>query len=89
NSPLHPSQLLKKTQVVKGSLNTQGNEQNLQNSSIEIGLFEFTVWNTVDFKFRIASFRESSWGEEYGFEGPNHAEQNSGVIVSGSESSKI
>jgi len=89
NSPLHPSQFLKKTQVVKGSLNTQGNEQNLQNPSIEIGLFEFTVWNTVDFKFRIASFRESSWGEEYGFEGPNHVEQNSGAIVSGSEASKI
>lgn len=70
NSPLHPSQVLKKTQVVKGSLNTHGNEQNSQNQSIEIGLFEFTVWNTVDFKFRIASFRESSWGEEYGFEGP-------------------
>ena len=70
NSPLHPSQVLKKTQVVKGSLNAQGNEQNSQNQSIEIGLFEFTVWNTVDFKFRIASFRESSWGEEYGFEGP-------------------
>ena len=70
NSPLHPSQLLKKTQVVKGSLNIHSNEQNSQNQSIEIGLFEFTVWNTVDFKFRIASFRESSWGEEYGFEGP-------------------
>ncbi|MFM8318416.1 MAG: hypothetical protein ACKOAV_08595, partial [Bacteroidota bacterium] len=40
NSPLHPSQVLKKTQVIKGSLNTQGNEQNLQNPSIEIGLFE-------------------------------------------------
>ena len=89
NSPLHPSQLLKKTQVIKGSLNTQGNEQNLQNPSIEIGLFEFTVWNTVDFKFRIASFRESSWGEEYGFEGPNPSQIYSDVIDSVSTASKI
>ena len=89
NSPLHPSQVLKKTQVVKGSLNAQGNEQNSQNQSIEIGLFEFTVWNTVDFKFRIASFRESSWGEEYGFEGPNPVQIYSDVIDSVSTASKI
>jgi hypothetical protein len=89
NSPLHPSQVLKKTQVVKGSLNAQGNEQNSQNQSIEIGLFEFTVWNTVDFKFRIASFRESSWGEEYGFEGPNPVQKYSDVIDSVSTASKI
>ena len=70
NSPLHPSQVLKETKVVfqvDDDENVAPKEHALP-KSIEIGLFEFTVWNTDDFKFRVTSFREYSWPAEFGFE---------------------
>ena len=70
NSPLHPTQILKETKVLKGVPSKFLDEFNKSNQTFEVGLFEFTVWHTVDFDFRIGSFRNYTWEEKYGFEGP-------------------
>jgi hypothetical protein len=70
NSPLHPTQILKETKVLKEVPSKFIDEANNPNQTFEVGLFEFTVWHTVDFDFRIGSFREYTWEEKYGFEGP-------------------
>jgi len=75
NSPLHPSQRLIDPMVDIDILFNWRPGVSQSNKSMEIGLFEFTVWNTVDFEFRVASFREWSWPVENGSEG-QHQEQN-------------
>jgi len=75
NSPLHPSQRLIDPMVDVDNLFNWRPGVSQSNKSMEIGLFEFTVWNTVDFEFRVASFREWSWPVENGSEG-QHQEQN-------------
>jgi hypothetical protein len=70
NSPLHPTQILKETKVLKEVPSKFIDEANNNNQTFEVGLFEFTVWHTVDFDFRIGSFRNYTWEEKYGFEGP-------------------
>ena len=74
-SPLHPSQKLIDPMVDADNLHKLGPEGSQANKPTEIGLFEFTVWNTVDFEFRVASFREWSWPVENVSEGPPQ-EQN-------------
>ncbi|MFM7589899.1 MAG: hypothetical protein ACKO55_12395 [Bacteroidota bacterium] len=72
NSPLHPTQILKETRVVVQASEQMENQNDPPSArSIERGLFEFTVWNTEDFAFRVASFREFCWPAELGFEKEN------------------
>ena len=70
NSPLHPTQVLKETKLLSEVPPQFIDEENNPIQTFEIGLFEFRIWHTVDFDFRIASFRQFTWDETYGFEGP-------------------
>ena len=98
SSPLHPSQQLVEIKVVKPEnlprdlhhfyqikADSRGHE-----IGVEVGLFSFEVYSTMDFVFRIASFREFSWEYEKGIDGmsdnkPNYLFKNQPQILDESE----
>ena len=76
-SPLHPSQTLVQTKIILPSQLSQDlqsfyqykTQQNGVEVGVEVGLFSFDVYDTPDFLFRVASFREFTWEYQRGFEG--------------------